>query len=73
MPTLDELEQLNKRGEAIAQVVAEKLGLDPSQIISGTLTVEVDPAGETVRWNGLSKRPTGFLSECIEEAKRRES
>ena len=72
MPTLDELEALERRGDAIARVAAERLKLDPAQIIEGTLTVEIDESGETVRWNGYVRMHKGFLEECIEEAMTRE-
>jgi hypothetical protein len=71
MSTLDEL---RKSGLAVQQVIAERLGLDPHDLLDGSVSVEVDSIGgaEVVRWSGLRKMPSGFLGECLTEAVRRE-
>jgi hypothetical protein len=68
------LEELRKSGLVVAQVIAEKLGLDPDYVLADSVTVEVDRSGtELVRWSGARRMPSGFLSKCLVEATRRES
>ena len=71
MTTLEELDELRQRGDAVARVIAERLELDPAYLVSGGLLVDVQAGRETVTWRGLRHMPSGFMAECVAEAARR--
>jgi CO/xanthine dehydrogenase Mo-binding subunit len=71
--TLPSLEELRESGHVVQRVIAERLGLDPADVLEGTVTVDVDGGDtELVRWSGVRRMPSGFLAECLAEAARRE-
>lgn len=54
------------------QLVAEHFKLDPSQIVAGSISVDVRGGDdfETVEWTGTARVPRGFMREMFERASR---
>lgn len=55
------------KGAEVERIIAKRLGLDPSQIIAGSILCENDGGRETVRWSGLSVVEPGFLQSVFDE------
>jgi len=54
--------------EAVEQLVAQKLGLDPTRVIKGSIGIEVGPGHtERVTWTGLAVVDRGFMSDVFNE------
>ena len=51
------------------RAIAERLGLDQSQVVAGSISVESSDAGERVTWQGLKVMPSGFTNEVIAEVR----
>ena len=58
---------------AFEKVVAHKLGLDLTQIIAGSISIESTTSlrgsnEERVTWRGAASAPSGFMAEVFNEA-----
>ena len=66
------IEELRQQQSAFERVVAERLGLNPAEVLEGSIRIITDEnRNERVEWTSTRRVEAGFMVSCYAEARRR--